>query len=71
VRNGSQVLSFRETNIYEPLPPEGPLFYPDPTAPPAGACGKPVQVLDEYEAPVGWLGPQCAETAKQTPAEAQ
>jgi hypothetical protein len=71
VRNGSQVLSFRETNIYEPLPPEGPLFYPDPTAPPAGACGKPVQVLDEYEAPVGWLGPQCAETAKQTPAGAQ
>jgi uncharacterized protein YecT (DUF1311 family) len=70
-RNGSQVLDFHEANLYETLPPEGPLFYPDPTAPPAGACGTPVQVLDEHEAPVGWLGPQCAETANRTPAETQ
>ena len=70
-RNGAQVLSFREANLYEPLPAEGPLFYPDPTAPPAGACGTPVQVLDEYDAPVGWIGPQCAQAAKQSPAEAQ
>lgn len=70
-RNGAQVLSFREANLYEPLPAEGPLFYPDPTAPPAGACGTPVQVLDEYDAPVGWIGPQCAQTARQSPAEAQ
>lgn len=70
-RNGAQVLGFREANSYEPLPPEGPLFYPDPTAPPAHACGKPVQVLDEYDAPVGWLGPQCADTAKHTVEETQ
>jgi uncharacterized protein len=58
-RNGSEVLAMRAANAYEPLPPEGPLFYPDPNAPPAGACGKPVQVLDEHEAPVGWVGPAC------------
>jgi hypothetical protein len=58
-RNGSEVLSMRTVNAYEPLPPEGPLFYPDPTAPPAGACGKPVQVLDEHETAVGWIGPAC------------
>ncbi len=58
-RNGSEVLSLREANGLEPLPEEGPLFFPDPTAPPAGACGKPVQVLDEFDAPAGWLGPVC------------
>jgi uncharacterized protein len=57
-RNGSEVVSLRETNEYEPLPAEGPLFYPDPS-PPANACGKPVQVLDELDAPVGWVGPRC------------
>jgi uncharacterized protein len=58
-RDGSEVLALRTVNAYEPLPPEGPLFYPDPSAPPAGACGKPIQVLDEHEAPVGWVGPAC------------
>ena len=61
-RNGSEVLAWRETNAYEALPPEGPLFYPDPSGLPAGACGKPVQVLDEYDAPVGWVGPACEAT---------
>jgi len=58
-RNGAEVLALYEANAFEPLPAEGPLFYPDPTAPPAGACGKPVQVLDEFDAPAGWLGPVC------------
>ena len=67
-RNGSEVLSLRPVNAYEALPPEGPLFYPDPSSPPATACGKPVQVLDEHEAPAGWVGPACAPTAAR-PAE--
>jgi hypothetical protein len=62
-RNGSEVLSLRLVNAYENLPPEGPLFYPDPSSAPSNACGKPVQVLDEHEAPVGWVGPACAPTA--------
>lgn len=62
-RNGSEVISLREANNLEMLPEEGPLFYPDPTAPPGGACGKPVQILDENDAPTGWLGPVC--TPKQ------
>ena len=69
-RNGSEVLSMREANGYEPLPAEGPLFYPDSNAPPAGACGKPVQVLDEFDAPAGWLGPQCIATAAPATADA-
>jgi uncharacterized protein len=71
-RNGSEVLSLREANEYEPLPPEGPLFYPDPS-PPANACGKPVQVLDELDAPVGWVGPGCPAApaaAPESPARA-
>jgi len=70
-RNGLQVLSLREANEFEPLPAEGPLFYPDPSAPPAGACGKPVQVLDEFDAPAGWLGPQCPAPAAEPPAQAR
>jgi uncharacterized protein len=58
-RNGTEVLSLRPANAYESLPPEGPLFYPDSSTPPAAACGKPIQVLDEHEAPVGWVGPAC------------
>ena len=57
-------------NNYEALPPEGPLFYPDPNPAPASACGKPVQLLDEYEAPVGWIGPACGRPkAAHKPAE--
>jgi uncharacterized protein len=67
-RNGQEVLSLREANAFEPLPAEGPLFYPDPSAPPAGACGKPVQVLDEFDAPVGWVGPACSPVAAGKPA---
>jgi uncharacterized protein len=62
-RNGSEVLSLRAVNAHEDLPAEGPLFYPDPGTPPGGACGKPVQVLDEYEAPAGWVGPACGPLA--------
>jgi len=58
-RNGAEVISFREANNLETLPEEGPLFYPDPSTPPKGACGKPVQILDENDAPTGWLGPTC------------
>jgi uncharacterized protein len=68
-RNGSEVVGFRAANAYENLPAEGPLFYPDPNAVPAGACGKPVQVLDEYEAPVGWIGPACAPSMDARPPE--
>jgi uncharacterized protein YecT (DUF1311 family) len=57
--DASQVVELRDTNPYEPLPEEGPIFYPDPSAPPADACGKPVQILDELDAPSGWLGPSC------------
>jgi uncharacterized protein len=64
-RNGSEVLGFQSANEYQDLPPEGPLFYPDPTAAPSGACGQPVQVLDEYEAPVGWVGRACEPAAPQ------
>jgi len=58
-RNGTEVISLREANNLETLPEEGPLFYPDPSTPPKGACGKPVQILDENDAPTGWLGPAC------------
>jgi uncharacterized protein YecT (DUF1311 family) len=59
-RDASEVVGIRDANPYEPLPEEGPLFYPDPTSAPADACGKPVQILDELDAPSGWLGPSCA-----------
>jgi uncharacterized protein YecT (DUF1311 family) len=59
-RDASRVLELRDANAYERLPDEGPMFYPDPNAAPADACGKPVQILDELDAPSGWLGPSCA-----------
>jgi uncharacterized protein len=62
-RDGSRVLELRDANAYERLPEEGPIFYPDPNAAPADACGKPVQILDELDAPTGWLGPACAPKA--------
>jgi uncharacterized protein len=58
--SGLEVYGLREANDYETLPEPGPIYYPDPSAPPAGACGPPVQVLDENDAPTGWLGPNCA-----------
>jgi uncharacterized protein YecT (DUF1311 family) len=71
-RDASQVLELRDTNPYEPLPEEGPIFYPDPSAPPPDACGKPVQILDELDAPSGWLGPSCTpKRAKPVNAPAQ
>jgi uncharacterized protein len=59
-RDASRVLELRDANAYERLPEEGPFFYPDPNAAPADACGTPVQILDELDAPSGWLGPSCA-----------
>ena len=67
-RDASSVLEVRDANAYERLPEEGPIFYPDPSAAPADACGKPVQILDEVDAPSGWLGPSCAPKAA-TPAD--
>lgn len=58
--SGLEVFSLREANDYETLPEPGPIYYPDPSAPPGGACGTPVQILDENDAPSGWLGPSCA-----------
>jgi len=58
--DGMQVHGMREANSYETLPDAGPIYYPDPSAPPAEACGTPVQILDRNDAPVGWLGPSCA-----------
>jgi uncharacterized protein len=58
-RDASQVLELRDTNPHESPSGEGPIFYPDPSAPPPHACGKPVQILDELDAPSGWLGPSC------------
>jgi len=60
--SGLEVFSLREANDYETLPAPGPVYYPDPSAPPAAACGKPIQILDENDAPSGWLGPGCAPT---------
>jgi hypothetical protein len=57
--SGLEVFSLREANDYETLPEAGPIYYPDPSAPPAGACGPPIQILDENDAPAGWLGPSC------------
>jgi uncharacterized protein YecT (DUF1311 family) len=59
MRDGSKVLSLSEPNAYESLPAEGPFFYPDFSSPPKSACGAPVQILDESDAPAGWLGPKC------------
>ena len=59
-RNGLTLFSLREASSYEELPEPGPIFYPDPSSAPAQACGKPVQILDENDAPAGWLGPSCA-----------
>jgi uncharacterized protein len=58
--SGLEVFSLREPNEYETLPEAGPIYYPDPSSPPAGACGTPIQILDENDAPAGWLGPSCA-----------
>lgn len=58
--SGLEVYSLREANEYETLPEPGPIYYPDPSAPPSGACGTPIQILDENDAPAGWLGPSCA-----------
>jgi uncharacterized protein len=58
--SGLEVFSLREPNEYETLPEPGPIYYPDPSSPPAGACGTPIQILDENDAPAGWLGPSCA-----------
>jgi len=60
--SGLEIFILRETNDYEELPPPGPIYYPDPAAPPVRACGKPIQILDENDAPSGWLGPNCAPT---------
>jgi uncharacterized protein len=57
--DGMRVHGLREANSYETLPEPGPIYYPDPSAPPAHACGTPVQILDRNDAPVGWLGPSC------------
>jgi uncharacterized protein len=57
--SGLEVFGLREANEYEGLPEPGPIYYPDPSAPPARACGTPVQILDENDAPAGWLGPSC------------
>lgn len=65
MRNGSKVLSITEPNAYQDLPEEGPFFYPDFAAPPRDACGTPVQILDQADAPAGWLGPKCEKTVKQ------
>jgi hypothetical protein len=62
------VFALREANDYETLPEPGPVYYPDPSAPPAGACGKPVQILDENDAPSGWLGPSCVPKVARPPA---
>ena len=69
--SGLEVYSLRETNDYETLPVPGPIYYPDPSAPPAGVCGTPIQILDENDAPSGWLGPSCAPKVArpQTPAQ--
>ena len=69
-RNGLEVYSLRAGNEYEALPEPGPIYYPDPSAPPTGACGTPVQILDENDAPAGWLGPSCAPKVAK-PAEPQ
>jgi uncharacterized protein len=68
--NGLEVFSLREANEYETLPEPGPIYYPDPSSPPGDACGTPIQILDENDAPAGWLGPICTQKVAKPAAAA-
>ena len=45
----------RKREGVETLPEEGPILWLGSGPPPKEACGKPVQVLDTDDTPVGWL----------------
>jgi hypothetical protein len=47
--------SLRKREPVETLPEDGPILWLGSARPPNEACGKPVQVLDTDDAPVGWL----------------
>jgi uncharacterized protein len=53
-KDGSQA-NLRKREAVETLPDSGPILWLGASAPPKEACGKPVQVLDTDDTPVGWL----------------
>lgn len=53
-KDGKQA-SVRPREPVETLPDEGPVLWLSSGAAPKEACGKPVQVLDTDDTPVGWL----------------
>ena len=53
-KDGKQA-SVRPREPVETLPDEGPVMWLGSGAAPKEACGKPVQVLDTDDTPVGWL----------------
>ena len=53
-KDGSQA-NLRKREAVETVPDAGPILWLGASAPPKEACGKPVQVLDTDDTPVGWL----------------
>ena len=53
-KDGSQA-NVRKREAVETVPDAGPILWLGASAPPKEACGKPVQVLDTDDTPVGWL----------------
>ncbi len=55
-KDGTQP-KLRAREAVETVPDEGPILWLGMGGAPKGACGKPVQVLDTDDTPVGWLSP--------------
>lgn len=55
-KDGSEP-SARPREQGEEVPAEGPILWLGGSRAPKGSCGKPVQVLDTDDTPVGWLAP--------------
>ena len=53
-KNGTEA-SVRKREAVETLPEAGPILWLGSGPPPKEACGKPVQVLDTDDTPVGWV----------------
>jgi hypothetical protein len=47
--------NIRKREAVETLPDEGPILWLGSGQPPKEACGKPIQVLDTDDTPVGWI----------------
>jgi len=53
-KDGTQA-NVRPREVAETLPDAGPVLWLSATSAPKEACGKPVQVIDTDDTPVGWL----------------